>query len=168
MFFLTALAVSIDAYLAGIAFIFENNKKTTRIVLSTGFYTLILCIIAFTFRIYLSNFAIVFKIIGFLIFLLLGIKNICEGFEKTKEEKRIEKVIKTHAIGIGVSTDAGLASLSIEITKSQIFYASAVMALFHAGLVLLGLYTSKYTKIAKDMQICAGIFLIVMGIMKLL
>lgn len=168
MFFLTALAVSIDAYLAGIAFIFESKRQSFYIVLCAGAYTFILSILAMCFRVSLIGYEVFFKLTGFLIFVALGIKNIVEFFRNVKEEKSVVKGIKIHAIGLGVSTDAGLASLSIGVAKELIVYASATFALLHALFVFLGLYTSKYAKIAKDAQFVAGIFLIVLGIMKLL
>ena len=167
MFILTALAVSIDAYLAGITFIFESKRESVRVIFCAAIYTFILSFFALSFKMILIDYGVVFKILGFLIFVCLGIKNIIEFFHNKKEDKNLVKGIKIHAVGFGVSTDAGFASLFIDVSKNLIVYASATMALFHALFVGLGLCASRYAKIAKDAQFVAGIFLIVLGIMKL-
>ena len=162
LFLLTAFSVSIDAYVAGLAFTL-GKAPTLKYVASVFAFTFLLSIIALMIGNVLSKYGIVFKIMGALLFIVLGIKNIC-AYRKEQEKNRNTSAV---TVGISVGLDAGIACLSFSFAFMAAVALSVVMAVFHSAFFMLGQSTAKLLKTAKRGMLASGVFLILLGIYKL-
>lgn len=163
IFFLTAISVSLDAYLAGLAIIEKSTKSMLKISLSVTVCTLIMCIFSLIFAHFLSKWGLFFKIAGSVIFLFLGVKNLLT-FQKKTPTTRVDSSL----ISVAVAFDASVACLSILVSGWEVLWCALIMAIFHGMLVFLGMKTIKLMAFVKNLNVVSGIFLIMLAIIRLI
>jgi hypothetical protein len=163
IFLLTVFTVSLDAYIASLAY---NLKRKLSFIelLYAGSFTLLVSIIALTFNEIIRSHIIYIKEIGACVFILLGLKNYYSYFERDKREDEVGSI---SMLGLGVSVDAGIACLTTELVY-PIVLCSILMFLGHFCFLVLGAYTARAVKLVKNLSLLSGLILVFLGIIKLL
>ena len=167
IFLLTSISVSIDAYLAGVALINSNSRYCKKVTISVVVYTFLMCVIGLLFAQRLTFLGDYFKIVGSIIFLCLGIKNIVK-FSKNQNLSTQSKNLEIQFVGFAVGVDAAIACLSILTSGMKIVLYASLTAIFHGVFVYLGMKTAKLLTFIKSAGIIGGIFFIVLAIIKVL
>ena len=166
VFLLTILAVSVDAYLASIAYCLKR-KLTFFETLYAGAFTFFTCILSLLMnQIFLSKISFI-NTFGAIIFIFLGIKNYLGSFNKREvfSENTIGNVC---LLGIAVSIDASIACLTLDRGNIPIIVCALLMCVSHTAFLGLGVITARFSKIADNLSRLSGLFLIGLGIMRLL
>ncbi len=163
IFLLTVFTVSLDAYVASLAYNLKRKLNFWELFYA-GAFTFFVSLLALSCNEILRTYISFIKEIGACVFLLLGLKNYYSFF--SNEDKNVEYGSVT-MLGIGVSIDAGIACLTTDIVYST-FLCATVMFLGHFSFLLLGGFTAKAVKIVKKMSLYSGIVLMILGILKLL
>ena len=163
--FFTVIAVSIDAYLASLAY---NLKKPLNFfeVLYAASFTFFVCLIALTLSDAFIEHLSVVKEVSALIFIFIGIKNYIGIFQKKPlmDESQPKEL---WLLGLAVSADAGLACLSIQVNAAFLPLYAAVMFAAHFFFLLLGAVTVRLISIINKLSVLSGVFLIAFGVFKL-
>ena len=160
LFLFTAFSVSIDAYVAGLAYSI-GNKPSLKHVAYVLIFTFIISLIALFVGRILSAYELFFKVFSALLFVFLGVKNLL-----IKEEK--SDIVSAPIIGMGVGLDAGVACLSFAVSTCFAFAIALVMSVFHGVFFLVGKHCALLLKTAKRTSVACGILLIMLGIYKLI
>ncbi len=163
--FFTVIAVSIDAYLASLAY---NLKKPLKFyeVLYAASFTFLICLISLTLNDAFIEHLSVVKEISALIFIFIGVKNYLSIFRKKPlmDESGPKEL---WLLGLAVSADAGLACLSIEVTAAYLPFYAFVMFAAHFFFLLMGAVTVRLISVINKLSVLSGVFLIAFGIFKL-
>ena len=162
IFLLTVFAVSLDAYIAGLAYNLKRKLNFAE-VLYAGAFTFFVSALALILNEEIASRVKNIKEIGALVFMFLGLKNYLSYFSGSKSEQENSSLV---LLGIGVSIDAGIACLTMELTM-PILVSSLVMFLGHFIFLLLGAYTARLVKFVKNFSLASGIALMALGVIKL-
>ena len=156
----TAFSVSIDAYVAGLAFSL-GERVSLKHTICVFVYTFALCCVTLFIGGLISRYSLFFKISGCVLFVFLGIKNIC-GYKKRAEQKSTNASL----VGISVGLDASVACLSFSLPVLHAFAVAFTMAVFHLVFFVLGQRSARFLKTAESMSFVSGVFLVLLGIYK--
>ena len=165
----TILAVSVDAYLASLAY-GVKNKLTIPEILYASTFTFLLCGIALLVSDSLSGYAQLLRWMGAGIFLLLGIKNFLpsagsESQPTVRPGKR--GYADLTALGLGIAADAALACLTIR--PDSLILCAFLMCAAHFAFICCGMATARdLPRISEKLPYVSGLFLIALGLYRLL
>ena len=163
IFLLTVFTVSLDAYIASLAYNLKK-KLTFWELLYAGSFTFLVSLLALSFNGLLRAHILYIKEIGACVFLLLGLKNYYSYFANDKGDESVGSVAM---LGLGVSVDAGIACLTTDLV-SPLLLSATTMFLGHFCFLLLGAYIARAVKIIKKLSLISGLMLIFLGLFKLL
>ncbi len=155
---LTALAVSVDAYFAGLSYAI-TTKVNAKSVICVLFITFLCCVLALALSAILVAYAYVFRVAGGVVFIGLGVRNLFE-------RKETQVFSSVWVLGLGVSMDAALACLTLAVSPSRILFLALLFAFFHALFSALGFFCARFARAARFLTVTAGIGLIVLGVKK--
>ncbi len=158
----TSFSVSIDAYIAGLACSL-GNKLSIKYVIYVLVCTFVLSIIALFVGGILNRYGLIFKTVGALLFVFLGVKNIYESHQSKTEIETTNALM----VGIGVGIDAGVACLSFSLSFYNAFAVAIVMSIFHAAFFVIGQCCAKLLQTVERMSFASGVSFIMLGIYKL-
>lgn len=176
VFLFMVISVSVDAYAAGLAFNLGKNLTFFDTVYAS-FYTFIACLAAVLTRDSLDGRISALNVISGILLVLIGLGCIrSDGIKilsRNSVEKRcspafvkeFEKRRYVTALGITVSVDAAAASLATPEVGA--FECAFLMFVFHAFFLRLGALTAKPLKALKGVTLFSGIFLISLGIYRI-
>lgn len=164
--FLTIIAVSVDAYLAGLAYNLGRKLKLAEVLYASSF-TFFVCCLAFCLNAaYVENLPFL-KEAGAAIYVLIGARNYL-GESEGGLLPRAKSQGGLWLLGLAVSADAGLASLTIELASSaEIPINAFYMFSAHFFFLLLGTLSVKFMGAIKFAARLSGVFLIGLGLVKL-
>ena len=164
----TIFAVSIDAFIAGFAYS-VNSKLDNLSVFYAGLYTFVFSILALLLNYYCIRNVPHISIIGGVIFIVLGLKNYLEFFQNGKALFVSKSKTNPTLLGVGVSIDASVACLSVELSNFNFILPYAFfMYVGHYLFLLLGARSAGGIKTTKYIAILSGFSLITLGIMRLI
>ena len=167
LLFFTIVAVSIDAYLASLAYGIKNKLNIGEIVYAASF-TFVLCAITLLISSVMAGYGQLFKLAGGLIFIGLGLKSFLPQEEQTQVMGK-RGFRELAVLGIGVAADAALACLSIEAVGYRIIVYAFFMCAAHFLFICCGMATAKgLGGLTGKLQYLSGAFLIGLGLFKLL
>ena len=158
----TAFSVSIDAYVTGLALAMgckTDNKQVFCVILFTFLMSLTALFLGSVLRKYTNIFAISSGIL----LILLGIKNIISSAKSAKVTS-----LSAPLVGISVGADAMIASFTFAVPVLFAFAVALVMSVFHGAFFILGSKTAGLLKGAKKATFASGVFLILLGVFRLL
>lgn len=165
--FFTVIAVSLDAYLAGLAYNLKR-KMTLPETIYVASFTFFVCVIAFTLNFGLIESLPFVKEAGAGIFVYIGAKNYLGRFAPRGIARRREPK-ELWLVGLAVSADAGLASLSLPVPAE---WAIPVYAFFmfvaHLGFLILGSATVRLIGVMERLSSYSGAIMIAIGVYKML
>lgn len=169
--FLLALALSVDACVVSFSYglSFNENRFKNALLLAsfTGFFQGLMPAIGYyltTFiKSYISPYA---SFIVFTIFLFLGIKFIKEAFDTQKAKPCCIGITCLLLIGIATSIDAFSAGISLSLYGNQILKPALLITFITFINSILGFKLGGKLKNlpTKNLEICAGLILIILGI----
>ena len=164
----TVFAVSVDAFMASFAYS-ANTKLDNLSIFYAGLFTFLFSIFALVLNYFCVKNLPYIAVIGGLIFILLGVKNYLEFF--IVKENLLSKMSKSNPtlLGIGVSVDACIACLSVNIESDCfiLFYAF-LMYFGHYFFLILGAKLSQRILATKVISLLSGLCLIALGIYRLI
>jgi|GEM_PF-2038162 membrane protein len=165
VFVITVIAVSIDAYLASLAYCLKKTLSLSEVLYAASF-TFFICLIALTVNdAFIEHLSFV-KEVGALIFIFIGIKNYAGLFRKKPLMDKSEPK-ELWLLGLAVSADAGLACLSVEMTAPIIPLYAFFFFAAHFFFLLLGTLTVRLTGFMNRLSALSGVCLIALGLFKL-
>ncbi len=165
--FVTALAVSVDAFVAGLAY---NLKRRMSIgeVLYAGLITFFMCFAALLLNKIVLKFLPAINLIGAIVFIFLGIRN----FREKEEEKSLLNRNTTESsvclLGLAVATDAAIACLMVEVKYALIVLYAFVMCVGHTLFLGISAFFVRLNGVKKPVTRISGVMLIAIGIFKLI
>lgn len=163
--FITVIAVSIDAYLASLAYCLKRPLNFFEVLYAASF-TFLVCLAALIVNDAFIEHLSVVKEIGALIFIFIGVKNYTDIFAR-KPLMDDERPKELSLLGLAVSADAGLACLSLEIVPSFIPLYAFFMFAAHFFFLLLGSISVRLLKVMRKISMLSGVCLIALGLFKL-
>ncbi len=160
--FFIVISVSIDAYAAGLAYNLVQ-KMSLKETLYAGSFTFFACVVAMLFKKSLSGYEYFFDLIGAAVLIFIGLNYLFDYFfcKKTKESK-----IGITALGLSISVDAAIAAASMN--GIGIIQCSLLMFLCHTLFLYLSVLTVKPLKVFAELKAFAGVFLMCLGINKII
>ena len=167
--FFTAVAVSIDAYLVGIAAAFEFKERTKAAL------SILWCVFAVSFTSFiLGSYAMrtgrLFSLLGGAVFLVMGAIKIASVFAPKSEmlsSRRKMKGMTCLALGFGVSVDCIPACAFFAVLPLSAALWAGVIALMHATFFTCGALCFSLDKRSAMMDNLAGWTLVVVGLLKM-
>lgn len=169
--FLLALALSIDASVVSFSYgiSFNQNRLRNSLLLAsfTAFFQGLMPLIGYyltTFiKPYIEPYA---SLIIFLIFTYLGIKFIKEALCKNKDKPNCISLKCLFLIGIATSVDAFSAGITLSLSENSILISALLIAVITFIDSIFGFFLGIKLKCFKtsQLEICAGIILILLGI----
>ena len=163
----TVLAVSVDAYLAGLAYNL-NRKLSKKEVLYAGSFTFFSCYIALLLRESLSRFALLVDLVGALIFIFLGAKNyLGSTMQKRLFSRGMVIDREVWMLGLAVSADGAIACLAFSVQLIYMPIYALLMCVGHTLFLALSTLTVRLIKLATSVSIISSVALIGLGIYKL-
>lgn len=165
LLFFTIVAVSLDAFIASLAYNIKNKLSTSEIVYCSAF-TFLLCCITLTVGSALRDAGYIFKIIGGFIFIALGIKSFIPSAE-TQQLYKKRNYFDLAILGLGVAADAALACLTMTVGGWMIPLYAFYMFAAHFFFICLGMVTAGSFSVLDKLNFLSGLFLIALGIYKI-
>ncbi len=163
---MTALAVSVDAFVAGLAYNLKRKMNLMEVIYA-GSFTFIACLLALLLGKVLLPLMPFVNLIGALVFICLGIRNFYyrddEVFNSVKSGDS-----SVALLGIAVATDAAIACLTINLCFSQMPLYALVMCLGHTLFLGLSRLCVRIKSVSYGFSIISGVSLIVIGVLRLL
>lgn len=167
MIIITILAVSLDAYVAGISM---GGKYSTMSLLYASAYSFFLPVIAIFFSVLLNEQQTVLNILSACILIVLGAKGLlpvkknkglCQGLKKEKEG-----FFFLTLLGVSLSIDSAFATLASYDVEYFLFFPFVLMYT-HFVLLTLGQYTAKLLGFSEWLMKIASAILMFVGILRL-
>lgn len=168
VFFITILAVSADAYVAGLS-LGNVGKYSFLKVLYAASFTLWLSGLFVLMSSFISGMAAdVIKILSACILILIGLKNIKSGIsEKGMLDFKPDWTMSgITLLGVSVAVDAAVASVSLASTGS-IWLVPVCMFAGHFLFLWAGSRTAKLLGVVNVINRFSGGFLVVLGLIRL-
>lgn len=166
LLFFTVIAVSIDAFIASLAYGIKNKLTIVQIVYAASF-TFILCYFTLTIGSLLSDYGYFFKIAGGVIFICLGLKSFIPSPEEPDFYKK-RNLGDLAVLGLGVAADAALACLTITASGFHIPLYAFYMFAAHFFFICLGMVAAGTFPVLRKLGFLSGIFLIALGLYKII
>lgn len=163
--FFTIVAVSLDAFIASLAYNMKNKLSTFEIVYCSAF-TFLLCGVTLTIGSMLSAFGTWFKLFGGVVFICLGVKNMLPGGTHERLSFR-RNYFDLAVLGLGVAADAALACLAMTATGWTVLLYAFYMFAAHFFFICLGVVAAGTFKILDKLSFLSGLFLVALGIWKI-
>lgn len=161
---LTALAVGVDAYFAGLAYSIKRRLALPEILLA-GSFTFLVCVPALCLGKIVSRFQFA-NILAALVFVYLGAKNYLDAvYNPVRNERSFGSVV---ALGLAVSADAALACLTLQRGTLSVLAVAGIMCLVHTLMLWLGAVSSALARVLNGITGLSGIMLIAIGLIKLI
>lgn len=166
---LIALALSVDAFLA--CFAYGANQKCSKVITKApiiiGAFHFVLPLLSFFCFNYIKVLDPWGKIISSMMFIFLGI--IC-FIGKKEEEKRIYNIVGIIILSFSVSIDSLLVGVSLAFETNNIFIPALIFGLITAVISFISLRFSLFlsNKFKYNLDVIAGIFFIILGLITLL
>lgn len=167
---LIALALSVDAFLA--CFAYSANQRCNNTIMKApiiiGAFHFILPIITYSFFCNIELIKPIGKIISAAIFLFLGI--FCFFDDDKNENKALIGIIGIILLSLSVSIDSLLIGVSLAFETENIFIPAIIFGIITAVISLIALKcgTLLASKIKVKLNIIAGLFFIILGIITFL
>lgn len=159
MLLLPMIAVSIDAYVVGVAYGTKNNMTLQdKVIIAVIVFIMNGC--ASIIGQILYKYTFVANVLSAVIFISIGSNMLIERI-------KLPKLITLHSddnitwLAIAIGTDAALASISL---GGGILVKSAMSALLHCAFMTLGASTSRYLRAVTILSKIGGFMLIMFGI----
>lgn len=165
LLFFTIVAVSLDAFIASLAYNIKNKLSVWEITYCSSF-TFLLCCLTLTVSAVLQAYGNVFKIAGGIIFICLG----CKSFLPSGDEQRLLKkrsYFDLAVLGLGVAADAALACLTMTAGGWLIPLYAFYMFAAHFFFICLGMVTAGSFPVLNKLSFLSGLFLIALGFYKI-
>ena len=159
MLLLTALAVGVDAYFAGLAYSLARRLRV-RDILIVGVVTLIVCLIAGQIKRFLFHSETV-TVLSAMLFVALGARAYYDSLYGVGDKSYHSLC----ALALAVSADAALASVAYFGASAVV--VAIVMAVVHSLFVWLGGVTSRLAPAFKGASKLSGVGLIAIGLLRL-
>ena len=169
--FILAIALSIDACIVsfsyGLKFNEQRLKNSMLLALFTGAFQALMPVIGYFLTGCVKSYILPYAdTIVFLVFTYLGIKFICEAFEKEKPKELCIDLKCLLLIGIATSIDAFSAGISLSLYGNKILKPALLIGLItfinaHLGFFFGGKLKNNPSEI---LEIIGGIILILLGI----
>lgn len=166
LLFFTIVAVSLDAYLASLAYGIKNKLKIGEIAYAAAF-TFVMCAISLLVS-SLIAYEDLFRLAGGLIFIGLGIKSFLPHKDCIPGMGR-RGYRELAVLGVGVAADAALACLSMAAEGYEIILYAVYMCAAHFLFICCGMATARgLGRFTGKLPYLSGAFLIGLGLFKLL
>ncbi len=167
---ITALAVSLDSFVCGLALSIGNHKKTWLVILIT-LTVFIMCLIA-NYAGYLLQDVLTEKIasLGGILLVLIGVCNLLKKEENISNNTIDSFFIQSVLVGFAVGLDGAIGTFSLSLMGINSFYVPLTIALTHGIMIALSValsQTSFFEKISR-FKFIPPILLILLGIYKTL
>ncbi len=168
LFFFTVLAVSVDAFIVSLAYGIHNKLKIGDILYASSF-TFVLCAATLTVSSLLGA-GRVLRLIGGLVFIVLGLKSLLPAEETAAfRPGKSGGYRELAALGIGVGTDAALACLSLPDAGIGIAASAFFLFAAHFLFICCGMAAADAVRpLASGLKVLSGLFLVGLGLFRLL
>lgn len=160
--FFAIISVSVDAYFAGLAYNL-HKKLTFSETLFAGMFTLLMCLIAGAFRALIEAVGNWINAVGGLLLIGIGIgyiKDYFAGNDSCGNKRTLT------ALGLSIGVDAAIACAAM--TEINFIACSILLFMFHTFFIYLSTLTVKPLKVFRGLTVASGVFLIFLGINRLL
>jgi len=162
--FLSVVSASFDAYFASLAFCVAKRLKSGEI-LYAGSFTFVACFIAMTLVDFFAKYSYWIEVVGGVILIFFGTRYVFHAMLGYKNKLKVTNSDVT-MLGISVSLDA--ACISATLTDENVLLCSILMCIFHTLFIYFGSVTSKLLRSIERLSLLSGLFLVFMGIRKLI
>lgn len=163
---MTALAVSVDAFVAGLAYNLKRKMSVSEVVYA-GSFTFFMCVIALLLGKAIIRFIPFISIIGAIVFIILGLKNFCFSEEISLLSVK-SKNTSVGFLGIAVATDASIACLTLNVEYSLVAIYALVMCAGHTLFLGLSRICVRFNSQGKVLSWASGLLLIFIGLSRIL
>lgn len=170
VFIFTILAVSADAYVAGLSLGRLGRRPLLKVLYASVFTLILSAAFVAAFAFIGGDAADVLKIVSACILIVIGLKNISGGIAENSllHMPRDWNMSSLTLVGISVAIDAAVASATVAMPDGQLWLVPVFMFLGHFLFLLAGSRTAKLLSLMDVMSRFSGGFLVVLGVLKLL
>ena len=167
---ITALAVSLDSFICGLALSIGHGKKACLVIVITV-TVFIMCIIANYTGYLLQNFLTERTAsLGGILLVLIGSYNLIKKEESVSKNRGDSFFTQSFIVGVAVGLDGAIGTFSLSLMGINSFYVPLIIALTHGIMITLSVALSQTTFFDKigRFRFIPPILLILLGIYKTL